>query len=163
MDCNEFKKRDRIKNWIGGSWVESQSGATLEVENPRFGRPITSVVLSDSRDVQDAISAATDAFPEWRDTPIKERVQILYKTRHLLEKEADELSRLISHENGKTYPEAQASIAKTIECLEYGCAIPNACTGEQQYVSRGVPFSLLREPLGVALHGVAAVGEADYR
>ncbi len=105
--------------------------------------------LSGSADVDAAVAAARAAFPAWRDLPIRDRAQILYKTRELLLRDLVELSWLVSHENGKIYSEAEAEVLKAMECLEYGCALPNLAAGSELEVSRGVTCEAAYEPLGV--------------
>ncbi len=145
----DFQTVEPIKNWIGGEWVDARSGETLDVFNPRYGKKITSVVMSGKEDVEAAIAAAKTAFPAWRDTPMKERAQVFYRLKALMERDLDELSWTISHENGKTYAEAKGSVLKAIECVEFGCSMPNMVTGNIQYVSRGITCSTFQDPLGV--------------
>lgn len=71
-----------------------------------------------------AVKAAQDAFPAWSNTPIKERVQVFFKYKYLLEKHMDELTKLVSEENGKTYGEAKAEIEKSIELTEFATSLP---------------------------------------
>jgi malonate-semialdehyde dehydrogenase (acetylating)/methylmalonate-semialdehyde dehydrogenase len=136
-------------NWIGGQWVPAASGETAPVHNPRHGEALGHVVLSAAADVDRAVAAARAAFPGWRDTPLKERVQVLFRLKHLLERDLEELSWLVSHENGKVHAEARADVLKGIECLEFGLSLQNMAQGEQLDVSRGINCSVTHEPLGV--------------
>ena len=90
------------KNRINGQWVDAQDGDTLVVENPRHGKPLGTTPASKAVDVDAAVAAAKAAFPGWRATPLKERVQVLYRMKNLMEKHLEELTWLLSHENGKT-------------------------------------------------------------
>jgi malonate-semialdehyde dehydrogenase (acetylating) / methylmalonate-semialdehyde dehydrogenase len=137
------------KNWIGGQWVDAQDGDTLVVENPRHGKPLGTTPASKAVDVDAAVAAAKAAFPGWKATPLKERVQVLYRMKGLMETHVEELTWLLSHENGKTYAEAKASVLKGIECLEMGISLPNMVAGGQLDVSRGVNCEITHEPLGV--------------
>ena len=67
------------KNWIGGQWVDAQSGETIDVDNPRHGKTMGQVAWSDRPDVDAAVAAAKAALPGWRATPLKERVQVLFR------------------------------------------------------------------------------------
>ncbi len=146
----DFTEYVPARNWIGGAWREAAGKpASQPVPNPRWGRPMSTVQLSGAADVDAAVAAARAAFPAWRDLPIRDRAQILYKTRELLLRDLAELSWLVSHENGKIYSEAEAEVLKAIECLEYGCSLPNLATGSELEVSRGVTCGLTYEPLGV--------------
>ena len=84
------------------------------------------------------LNAAKAAFPGWSKTPIKERVQVFFRYKYLLEKNLQELAALISEENGKTIAEAIAEIEKCIELTEFACSLPQLVTGEVLEVSKGV-------------------------
>ena len=137
------------KNWIGGQWVDAQSGDTLGISNPRHGKDLGTCPDSGTADIAAAVEAAKAAFPVWHGTPLKERVQVLYRMKQLMEANLEELTWLLSHENGKTYAEAKASVLKGIECLEMGISLPNMVAGGQLDVSRGVNCEITYEALGV--------------
>ncbi len=136
-------------NWIGGEWVESSTGQTLPVENPRHGEVMSTVTISGAADVDAAVQAAKAAQPAWADLPMRERAQVLYRLKALMERDFDELSWLVCHENGKIISQAEASVAKTIECIENGCAIPQMAAGGGLEVSRGVECRVIYEPVGI--------------
>ena len=144
-----FQEWVPARNWIGGEWRDPSTGAWLDVENPRHARAMSRVGLSGAADVDAAVQAAKVGQRIWRDVPIKERAQVLYRMKALMERDLDELAWLVSHENGKVVDEARASVLKGIECLEFGASIPNRTLGEQLEVSRGVNCSETHEPLGV--------------
>ncbi|MDP6945535.1 MAG: aldehyde dehydrogenase family protein, partial [Myxococcota bacterium] len=137
------------KNWIGGEWVDADSGQTIDVQNPRHGRTMGTVAWSDRPDVDAAVAAAKAALPGWRSTPLKERVQVLFRMKQLMEQHVDELSWLLSHENGKTIAQARGSVLKGIECVEFGTSLPNLAQGETLDVSRGIGCEVTHEPVGV--------------
>jgi len=136
------------RNWIGGAWCDGTSG-TEAVTNPRYGRVMGDVHLSGAGDVARAVDAAKAAFPGWRDTPLKERVQVLYRLKHLMEENLEELVWLVSHENGKVRAQAEGSVLKAIECIEMGCSLPNMVPGGHIDVSRGINCRVDHVPLGV--------------
>ena len=82
-------------------------------------------------------------------TPIKERVQVFFRYRSLLERDLDELTKLVSEENGKTYDEAKAEVEKSIELTEFACSMPQLVSGEILEVSKGVECRTEHFPLGV--------------
>ena len=145
----DFVQYAPARNWIGGEWSDALSGQALPVENPRHGRAMSQVTMSGAREVQAAVDAATRAFASWRQTPIKQRAEVMYRLKQLMTRDREELAWLVSHENGKLYPEALASVEKGIECVEFGASLANLGTGEQLEVSRGVTCTQLHEPLGV--------------
>ena len=89
------------------------------------------------------------AFPAWSELPIKERVQVFYRYRNLLEKYFEELAALISEENGKTLDESRAEVSVSIEMVEFATSLPQLCIGEIEEVSRGVECRSTRYPIGV--------------
>ena len=145
----DFQAYVPCQNFIGGEWCSSPSGNTLDILNPRHGKSMGTVVDSTTEDVKRAVENAKAAFPAWSKTPLKERAQILYRLKQLMEANVDELSWLLSHENGKTFAEAKGSVLKGIECIEMGTSLPNMVAGGQLDVSRGVNCETTFAPLGV--------------
>ena len=121
----------------------------LDVYNPGTGSVIAQVPLSGHREVDLAVQAAHKAFPAWAATPIKERVQVFYKYKALLEKHIAELAALVTEENGKLDSEARAEVLKSAELSEFACSLPQIVTGEVLEVSRGVECRIERFPVGV--------------
>jgi malonate-semialdehyde dehydrogenase (acetylating)/methylmalonate-semialdehyde dehydrogenase len=145
----DFLEYAPVKNWIDGQWVAARTGKTLEITNPRHGKVMGNVVMSGADDVNVAVEAAKKAAATWRNTPIKVRAQVMFKLKELMERDLEELSWLVSHENGKIIDEARAEVLKGIECVEFGASIPNIGAGDQLEVSRGVTCSQKHEALGV--------------
>ncbi len=141
-------KYDLITNLIGETPIPGTDGI-LDVFSPVDGSLLTQVFLSNSTDVDLAVKAAKTAFKSWSETPIKERVQIFFRYRQLLEENMDELSKIISEENGKIYSEAKAEVLKSIELTEFACSMPQLISGDSQEVSKGVECREERFPVGV--------------
>ena len=145
----DFQPFPNVQNWIGGSWVEGSGTERFSVINPRHGKEMASTCSSTAQDVQAAVQAAKASLKEWQDRPIRERAEVFYNLRSLMHQNIEELTWLVSHENGKTYAESKAEVLKAIECVEYGCSLPNIAAGEQLDVSRGVNCKVVFESLGV--------------
>ncbi len=141
-------KYPAVENFIGGSYYKGSQGK-LDVTSPIDGKKISEVHLSNYSDLDKAVSAAKNAFESWSAIPIKERVQVLFRYRSLLEKNMKELMELVSEENGKTLSEAQAEIEKSIELTEFACSMPQIASGEVLEVSKGVECRVERYPVGV--------------
>jgi malonate-semialdehyde dehydrogenase (acetylating)/methylmalonate-semialdehyde dehydrogenase len=131
-------KYPQVQNYINGQFVTAASSRQLPVISPLDGAHLSTVPLSVQSDLDDAVAAAKKAFPVWSKTPIKERVQVFFKYKSLLETHLDELAKLCSEENGKTYGESVAEIEKCIELTEFATSLPQLVTGEVLEVSRGV-------------------------
>jgi malonate-semialdehyde dehydrogenase (acetylating)/methylmalonate-semialdehyde dehydrogenase len=148
---SEVARRGRhaeVRHYVGGELVAGSSGFQ-EVHDPSDGTVISRVPLGGAADVDRAVAAARAALPEWAGTPIKERVQVFYRYKRLLECHLDELAALITEEHGKVRSEAEAEILKAIELTEFACSLPQLVGGEVLEVSRGVECRLERHPVGV--------------
>lgn len=142
-------KYERVKNFYDGEFVESSSGEELNVASPIDGNLLSSVPISTNDELDAAVASAKKAFAGWSGTPIKERVQVFFRYRYLLEKNLDELTALVSEENGKTWDEAKAEVEKSIELTEFACSMPQLVAGEILEVSKGVECRTEHFPLGV--------------
>ncbi len=138
-----------LMNYIGGRWVESHSKESLPIMNPSLGQQIAKVPLSVAQDVDDAARSAKAAFAKWSATPIKDRAQVFYRYKSLMEKHMVSLAALVHQENGKTIGEATAEVEKSIEVTEFACSMPQLITGEILEVSKGVECRIDRYPVGV--------------
>ena len=141
-------KYSTVQNFIGGRFKPG-GAQLLDVVNPSDGSLLSRVPLSSAAEVGAAVRAAAAAFPAWSDTPIKERVQVFFRYRTLLEQHRVELAALIGEEHGKIGSEAEAEISKAIELTEFACSLPQIVTGEILEVSRGVECRTDRHPIGV--------------
>jgi malonate-semialdehyde dehydrogenase (acetylating)/methylmalonate-semialdehyde dehydrogenase len=137
-----------VRNYIAGGFVDADANY-LDVFNPADGRVISHVPLSTNADVDRAVAAAKAAFPSWSAMPIKERVQVFFRYKALLEKNIDELAALVTEENGKIESEARAEVLKSAELCEFATSLPQITAGEVLEVSRGVECRVERFPVGV--------------
>jgi malonate-semialdehyde dehydrogenase (acetylating)/methylmalonate-semialdehyde dehydrogenase len=140
----------KVPNYVNGRWAESRASEWVDVTNPATGEVIAQTPLSDAAEVAAAVEAAAAAFPEWRRTPPEDRIQPLFKLKQLLEEHVDELSRIITQENGKTFTEAKAEFRRAIENVEVACGTPMMMQGYNlEDVARGIDEMMIRQPLGV--------------
>jgi malonate-semialdehyde dehydrogenase (acetylating)/methylmalonate-semialdehyde dehydrogenase len=143
-------KYSPLRNYVGGDFVAPAADRPLlDVYDPSSGAVISRVPLSAAADVDAAVRAAHAALPAWSATPIKERVQVFYRYKTLLERHIDELAALVTEENGKIESEARAEVLKSAELTEFACSLPQIVTGEVLEVSRGVECRVERYPVGV--------------
>lgn len=138
-----------VQNFVNGGFCKSSSSRSIDVISPLNGEQLSVVPMSSKADLDETVDAATAAFKTWSRTPIKERVQVFYRYRTLLEQQKTELTKLCSEENGKTLTEAEAEIDKCIELTEFACSLPQLITGELLEVSKGVECRTEYVPLGV--------------
>lgn len=135
-------------NFIGGKFQQGQR-SKLEVLSPIDGKQISEVVISEVEDLDAAVQAAKEAFPAWSSKTLKERVQVFYRFRHLLETNMEELAEIIQKENGKILSEARAEVMKGMELTEFACSLPQIIHDEVQEVSKGIECRTTHVPVGV--------------
>jgi len=138
-----------VQNYINGKFVDPSGSRKIDLISPLDGNLLSTVPLSPAGDLDTAIKAAKAAFPSWSRMPIKERVQVFFRYKTLLERDMKELALLCSEENGKTYNESVAEIEKCIELTEFATSLPQLITGEVLEVSKGVECRTEQVPLGV--------------
>ena len=142
-------KYPEIQNYINGQFVPASTNRKLDVISPLDGNKLSTVPMSTSKDLDAAVKSARKAFETWSRTPIKERVQVFFKYKYLLERDLQQLAELVSEENGKTMSEAIAEMEKCVELTEFACSLPQLVTGEVLEVSKGVECRTEHVPLGV--------------
>jgi len=138
-----------IPGFHGGVRQPGSGSARIPVTSPWDGSTLGELVPFTSSDLDQSVAAARKAFETWSRTPVKDRVQPLFKFKQLVEAEMDSLGELVSQENGKTVAEAKAGIAKGLEVVEFATAMPQLIEGNLLEVSRGVDCRTRRYPLGV--------------
>jgi malonate-semialdehyde dehydrogenase (acetylating)/methylmalonate-semialdehyde dehydrogenase len=139
-------------NYIGGAWQGSKDSISIDIMNPATGELIAQVGLAGPADGDAAVAAAVAAYPAWRRTPPQERIQYLFRFRELLLARADEIARITTQENGKTFAEARAELQRGIENVEVACGIPTMMQGYNlEDVSSGIDEIMIRQPLGVTV------------
>jgi malonate-semialdehyde dehydrogenase (acetylating)/methylmalonate-semialdehyde dehydrogenase len=148
-----------VLNYLNGGWHKSSTTTFFDVTNPATNEIVARTPVSTKSDVDAAVRSAAEAFPAWRRTPPGERIQYLFKLKYLLDEHIDELARIITLENGKTFGEARAEIRRGIENVEVACGIPLMMQGYNlEDVTPGVDETLIRQPLGV----VAAITPFNF-
>ena len=151
--------KDQLLNFVAGEWRRSGASEQLDVHNPATGDTIATVPLSVGAEVDEAVAAAMKAWPEWRDTPVVDRIQPLFRLKRLLEENLDELARTITNEAGKTFGESKGELQRGIENVEVACGMPMMMQGyNNEDIARGIDEHMLRQPLGV----VAAITPFNF-
>jgi len=144
-----------LQLWIDNRPVAANSSRTADVYNPATGAVIRKVPLANKADVDQAVAAARRAYPGWRDTTPLRRARILTRYRELMEAHKDELAALISEEHGKTLLDAEGSLQRGIEVIEFASGAPHLLKGElAEDVGRGVDCHSILQPVGVCV-GIA--------
>ncbi|MEE8537768.1 MAG: aldehyde dehydrogenase family protein, partial [Acidobacteriota bacterium] len=146
----ESKAPRKLKYFTDGAWHESKTSQYLPVTNSSTGEVMAEAPSCTLEEVNAAVECADAAFPAWRDTPITQRVQVMFRYKGILEQHIEELAVLLSTEMGKTLAEARGDVIKAIEVVELACAVPVTMQGRSMMnVSTGYDTVSYREPLGV--------------
>ncbi len=144
-----IKGTPMVKNYIDGEWVESK-GEIIDVVNPVKNETIAKVGISTREEIDSAVEAAKEAYPDWRRTPPVARTRYLYRLLQLLEENFEELSRVQTQEHGKTIDESRGETRRGIENVEVACGIPTLMQGDSaEDIAAGIDEYLMRVPLGV--------------
>ena len=139
----------KILNYIGNAW-SAAGDQTRPVMNPARGEQIAAVTMSPAEVVGKAVDTAHAAFAAWRDTPVGERVQPLFRLKVLLEEQIDEIARVITDECGKTRAESIGEMRRGIENVETACGMPSLIQGySNEDIAAGIDEHMFRQPLGV--------------
>ena len=141
---------ERVPALIGGRFQESGSDEVDPIFDPATGETIALLPYSTPEEIDRAVRAAAEAFPAWADTPVPDRAQVMFRFKALLEDLFEELSRLVTHENGKTLPEARGEVRRAIEVVELACGAPSLMMGTNlDQIAEGIDEELVRFPVGV--------------
>lgn len=144
------KEPQKLKYCAGGKWLESKTDKYMDCYNPSTGEVIARAPQCTADEVEAAIMAAQAAYPEWSDTPVNKRVQVLFKMKALIEKNLDELTHLLAMEEGKKWTEAMGDVLKVNEVVEFACGAPHLMKGESlMNVSKAYDTTLYHHPIGV--------------
>jgi len=147
---NAATEAARIMNYIDGERTTSVSERYEEVYNPATGETIAYVPLSGPEDVNRAVQAAERAFEKWKRVAVPRRARILFRYQQLLVENWEELARLVTLENGKSYEEAYGEVQRGIECVEFAAGAPTLMMGSMlPDIATGIESGMYRYPIGV--------------
>ena len=139
-----------IEHFVGGKIIPGTSEKKGKVFNPATGEQEKEVRLASSSDLDQAVVIAKKAFETWSLKPSLQRARIMFKFKELIEKNSDELTKIIVSEHGKVYEDAKGSLTRGLEVVEYACGIPQMLKGEfTENVGTNVDSWSIRQPLGV--------------
>jgi malonate-semialdehyde dehydrogenase (acetylating)/methylmalonate-semialdehyde dehydrogenase len=135
---------------IGGKWRASTAERSEPVVDPTRDSELARVPFATAAEIDDAVAAALGAFRAWRDVPVPERAQVMFRYKRLLEDHLEELARLVTRENGKLIGEARGEVRRGIEVVDFAAGMPTLAMGETVLgVARNIDSHTVRVPLGV--------------
>ncbi len=138
--------------YINGTWEKPEGRKTLPVTNPATGAVLAEAPFANEADVDRAVHSAHEAFLKWREVPVVERVQVLYRFKALLEEHAVEVAAILTRENGKTTEDSQMEVRRGIQMVEVACGMPSLMMGDSlNDVAREIDCKTIRQPVGVCV------------
>ena len=145
-----IKSQVNLRNYVNGEWVEAETNVWRKIVNPATLKVIGKVPISGIRDLDKAVEAAAEAYPEWRKTPPVTRARYLYRLKNLMEEKFEELSRICVMEHGKVIDEARGETRRAIENVEVASGIPSLMMGYNlEDIAKDIDEYVIRQPLGV--------------
>ncbi len=139
-----------VSFYVNGEWTNAEGRSVMPITNPATGREIAQVVYASEADVNRTAEVAHQAYLKWRDVPVVERVQPLYRYKALLEKHANDLAATLTAENGKTADDARMEVRRSIQMVEVACGMPSLMMGDSlNDIAAGIDSHTIRQPIGV--------------
>lgn len=140
----------RLQNFINGEWVDATTDKFVEIINPARGTILCEAPMSTKADLDAAVKAAQDAYPDWRNTPPVARARYLHRMIELMEENFNELSIVQTTEHGKTIDESRGETRRGIEMMEVASGIPSLMQGSNlEDIAHGIDEYAINQPMGV--------------
>ena len=141
-----------VPSFIGGAFRESRGEKVDPIPNPATGQTIASLPYSTREEINEAVAAAHRAFHGWSETPVPERAQVMFRFKALFDRHIDELSAIVTQENGKTLDESRGEVKRAIEVIDFACGAPTLMMGQNlDQIAKGIDEELTRFPVGVVV------------
>ena len=139
-----------IQHFVNGKSYKGNSNRKGKVFNPATGEQETEVILGSKEDLNNTVNIARKAFESWSAKPPLQRARVMFKFKELIERNSEEIAKLIVSEHGKVYEDAKGSLTRGLEVVEFACGIPQMLKGEfTENVGTDIDSWSLRQPLGV--------------
>jgi malonate-semialdehyde dehydrogenase (acetylating)/methylmalonate-semialdehyde dehydrogenase len=147
------KHYGKLKLYINGRWVESRSTKSFEDTNPARDEVIAEVPVATADEVDQAVTAAYEAFKKWRNVPFRDRAEFVFNMRNAFQTDFDYLARVLVQDHGRTIDDSNGTIQRCIENIEAaGSSMYGVYKGEHvEQLATGIDCYRVREPVGVFL------------
>ena len=147
---SEAKQVAVTSSLIAGAWVAPQGAGSHAIVNPANGETLATLPYGGAADVDRAAQDAHRAWLSWREVPVVDRVQPLYRFKTLLERNAGDVATILTRENGKTLEDATTEVKRGIQMVEVACGMPSLMMGDSlNDVAKGIDCRTVRQPIGV--------------
>jgi malonate-semialdehyde dehydrogenase (acetylating)/methylmalonate-semialdehyde dehydrogenase len=149
-DVAERTEVRRISHWIGGKPALGASGRSGPVYNPALGVQTGEVDFATVEEVGQAVAAAKEAYPSWREVSLSRRTELMFRIRELVHDRLGDIAAILTDEHGKVLSDAKGEVQRGLEVIEYACGIPTLLRGHfSEQASTGIDVYSIRQPLGV--------------
>ena len=139
-----------VSFYVNGKFTNAEGRPVMPVTNPATGAEIAQVAYASAADVERTVELAHSAYLTWREVPVVDRVQPLYRFKALLEQHANDLAAALTMENGKTIEDARAEVRRSIQMVEVACGMPTLMMGDSlNGIAAGIDTHTIRQPVGV--------------
>ena len=139
-----------ISNFFDGKLITSESSDKLPLYKPTTGEEYAQIPVTTDKEFKIIIDKMKDAQIPWANTPVTKRSAILFKFKSLIEKNFDEIARIISEEHGKVFSDAKGSLQRGLEVVDFACGIPHLLKGNHSInVGTNVDLFDIKQPLGI--------------
>ncbi|MFC6797116.1 MULTISPECIES: CoA-acylating methylmalonate-semialdehyde dehydrogenase [unclassified Haladaptatus] len=150
VSLDALSQTGEVRNYVGGNWTAVEGDDGQPVVNPATGEELAYVPFTGQAQLDEAIATGQKAFETWRNTPVVERIQPMFRLKALLDEHQDELAEILVQEHGKTLAEARGELRRGIENVEVACGIPTMMqAGFLENAAPGIDEAAIRQPLGV--------------
>src|SRR5260370_17982486 len=140
-----------LKSFIGRKFRESRADRPARMPKAATGETIASLPYSSREEINEAVGAAKKAFPGWSETPVPERAQVMFRFKALFDQHIDELSAIVTQENGKTLDESRGEVKRAVEVIDFACGAPTLMMGHNlEQIAKGIDQELTLFPVVVA-------------
>ena len=137
-------------SYIAGRWTAPEGKTSQPIVNPANGETLAILPYSAAADVDRAAKDAHQAWMEWREVPVVDRVQPLYRFKTLMEKNVREVATILTRENGKILEDAKTEVKRGMQMVEVACGMPSLMMGDSlNDVAKGIDCRTIRQPIGV--------------
>jgi len=139
-----------VSFYVNGKFTNAEGRPVMPITNPATGAEIAQVAYASGADVDRTVELAHAAYLKWREVPVVDRVQPLYRYKALLEMHANDLAAALTMENGKTIDDARAEVRRAIQMVEVACGMPTLMMGDSlNDIAAGIDSHTIRQPIGV--------------
>src|SRR6267142_88338 len=139
-----------LSHFIAGAHVKGASGRFGDVFDPATGEVQAKLPFASRQELRQAVEAGLAAFPQWASVNPQRRARVMFNFKALIEKNMDELARLLSSEHGKVIADSKGDIQRGLEVIEFACGMPHLGKGEfTEGAGPGIDVYSIRQPLGV--------------